>query len=338
MTGTPPIRLILHVGLHKSGTSTFQLAMRAAYGTPTDGVWFPLMDPPDLGHELVAWTLRGTLHDRLRRHTGDDDAPGIAPVHLRSLVSRAADMGVEALVVSTEELDDLDEVAAAALRAEIGPAPTTVLLTVTPPAHRWYANWQESIKHGAIRRPLDDVPANAQRSMTAPGLLARQISLLPSDDVLVRLVRPSPPERDLVQSLLTACGLDPVATLDVPGPANVGMGADIELMRRLNALGITAKVGVAERLERHATFKAAVRRVPRAGAVHPGYGLPHWFDDAARDELQLLHELGRRDQVRLVDPHRLLERWTEAKVPDWIRAIEQSDWPEVPDADLSRPS
>ncbi len=328
-----PARLVLHAGLHKSGTSTVQLALRAAYGTPTDGIWFPLMDPPELGHELIAWTLLGILHDRLSRQLGSAGAVGISPVHLRSLIARSADLGVDTLIVSSEVLDRLDAAAAAALRDELGGVPTTAVLTVTSPVHRWYANWQESIKHGATTRPLDDEAVAAQRSMTAPGMLARLVALLPADEVVVRLVRPSPPEPDLVHSLLTACGLAPVAGLDLAPPANLGIGADVELMRRLNALGITSDLPVAERLERFATFRAAVRRVPRVGAARPGYGVPQWFADAARDEEAWLRGLDRRGRVRVVDPHRLLDRWAEVAVPDWIRDVEGSDWPELPDVD-----
>lgn len=339
MTESRPLRLILHAGLHKSGTTTFQSVMRAAYGTPVDGIWFPLMDATGFGHELVAWTVRDRLAHVLRTLVPDGPVPDIAPVHLRALIAKAAEGGVDVLVVSTEELDRIDDdTAAAVLRDELGSTPTTLLLTVTPPVHRWYSAWQESLKGGASIRPLDDEYIAAAQSLTAPGALGRLLELLPNDEVVVRLVRPAPPEPGLVRSLLVACGIDPAAELVSSGPENTSLREDAELLRRLNALGLTVGCTGSQRLDRLAVFRAAVQRVPRSGAARPGYGLPHWFRAAAELEADLLRELARREGVTLVDPHRLLDNWVDTTAPDWIRAIETSEWPEVPDADgRSRP-
>jgi hypothetical protein len=333
MSESRPLRLILHAGLHKSGTTTFQRAMRAAYGSPVDGVWFPLMADPGFGHEVIAWTLQDALDDALRVLAAGGPVPEVAPVHLRALIEEAIGRGVEVLVVSAEDIDQFDERDAESLRSEIGEVPTTLLLTVTPPAHRWYSGWQEWVKHGGCERPLDGQQECASRSLTAPGAVRRLVSLLPHDELVVRLVRPSPPEPDLVHSLLNACGIRPMESLAVVAPVNVGTGVDIEVLRRLNALGVTSAVPAHERLSRFEVFRAAVRRVPGPGGPRPGYGLPTWFLDAARDEVEVLRALGRGAEATVLDPHGLLEHWEAMATPEWIDEIERSDWPEIPDVD-----
>lgn len=332
MSGPHPVRLVLHVGLHKSGTTTFQHAMKATYGSPVDGTWFPLMDTPGFGHELIAWTAWGSFDEVVRRLAGGGPVPRVAPVHLSELLARAAVRGVDTLVISAEDLDQMDERIAARLRDEIGTSPTTVLLTITPPVHRWYSAWQEGIKHGGTERPLEAERQTAVRSLTVPGAVRRLVDVVPHDQLIVRVVRTSPPESDLVASLLDVCGLAPRTPVDASTPTNVGLRADIELLRRLNALGVTARVAH-RRLADFEVFRAAVRRIPRADGPRPGFGLPEWFAESASAEAQLLGELGERDRVTVLDPHGLLDRWTDLEPPAWIREIETSDWPEVPDAD-----
>lgn len=337
MSLSRPLRLVLHGGLHKSGTSTFQSAMRAAYGSPVDGVWFPVLGDGGFGHELIAWTLCGRLDEHVRAAGGRSPLPDIAPVDLATLIDEATERAVDVLVVSAEDVAQFDEQAAEALRVQIGGVPTTLLLTVTPPAHRWFSGWQEWIKHGGRLRPLDGANECAARSLTGPGALRRLVAMLPHDELVIRIVRPSPPEPDLVGSLLTACRIEPVEAVAGARPFNLGIGADIELLRRLNALGITSDVTTHERLSRFGIFRAATRRVPRLGAARPGYGVPSWFADAAREEAQMLRELAQRVEATVLDPHRLLDQWTATTAPAWIREIEESDWPDVPDADGRMP-
>lgn len=329
---TRPLRLVLHAGLHKSGTTTVQQALRAAYGTPRNGVWFPLMDDPGFGHELIVWTMRGSLQETIEGLAATQ-VSGVRPVHLHTFITQAVERGVEVLVISAEGFDQSTPEVAAVLRSEIGAVPTTLVLTVTRPVHRWFSVWQEWVKHGAATRPLDSPTLFAASSLTAPGALRRQLELLPHDEVVIRLVRPSPPEPDLAGDLLAACGITPVADLAAARPTNQGLGVDIELLRRLNALGITVGIGAHERFSRFETFRAAVRREPGGRPPRAEYGLPAWFTAAAREEADFLRELAGRPGVTVLDPQGQLDQWTDISIPEWVVEMAGSLWPEVPDAD-----
>ena len=136
------MRIVLHGGLHKSGTTTVQYEWRAAYrnggrvrypshpGTRLPGhhgaVW-PLMDaftqqiPTDI---VWARSLRRSLYD------------------LGGLVREADGEGVEVLLLSTEELDRLRPSDVPSFQQVLAPHEVVTLHTVTRPVHRWCSGWQ----------------------------------------------------------------------------------------------------------------------------------------------------------------------------------------------------
>ena len=103
------VRIILHAGLHKSGTTSLQASWNAAYADHPD-VWYPRRGggrPPG-HHDLVRPLLRAF---------GEDGAPDLVAARvahslrgkrgetLADVVAQARDRQVGILLVSTENLD-----------------------------------------------------------------------------------------------------------------------------------------------------------------------------------------------------------------------------------------
>ena len=64
------MKIILHVGLPKTGTTSFQTYLMACYSKPTDGVWYPPLGQTGrapqqvrLSHALRDGDLSGLAHD-----------------------------------------------------------------------------------------------------------------------------------------------------------------------------------------------------------------------------------------------------------------------------------
>jgi hypothetical protein len=141
---------------------------------------------------------------------------------------------------------------------------------------------------------------------------------------VVRLVRNSPPEPDLAADLSAALGL-PDAERAVALPVrNASLGTDTEVVLRINradlALG-TDRRGK-QLLDRLRSDGFAYRDDP---GLEQRYAVPDVVGEAARAEAAWLAGLDGTQGTRLLDPHRLLETWTDPALPDWYRTISRRE-------------
>ena len=231
------MRVILHAGLHKSGTTSLQGSWRHAYADHPD-VWYP---PPPSGppghHRLLRPLVRafvdGTAPD-LAAASVAFHARGGARRTLADVLAAARRRGVATLLLSSEDLDRAREVDREALHAALGNEDVTLVLTATRPTHRWCSGWQTLVKRG-----LADYPADAARQVAGfaaleHGRLAELASLLPSRRVVVRLVRNAPPEPDLGAAVAAVLGLPDVGREDPHPVLNTSLGVDTEVVLRIN--------------------------------------------------------------------------------------------------------
>ena len=88
--GGQRLKLVLHVGPHKTGTTSLQKALLSQYGSATpQKIWYPRPDASGPGHALAVWKMLG--------RKGQVQAPAI-----RQLIERAEDSDCEVLVLSSE--------------------------------------------------------------------------------------------------------------------------------------------------------------------------------------------------------------------------------------------
>jgi hypothetical protein len=319
------VRIILHAGLHKSGTTSLQASWNAAYADHPS-VWYPRRGDgrPPGHHDLV----RPLLTAFTERRDADLVAAGLAwslrpgrGAALSDVVAEARDRGVGTLLVSSEDLDRARPPDRETLEKVLGGEDVTLVLTVTRPVHRWCSGWQTLVKHGLAQYPRDSEPLLLDFCGLRPGRLPELLDVIPAQRRVVRLVRSSPPEPDLAADLAAALGLpDPERAAGRP-LQNTSLGADTEVVLRINradlALG-TSRTG--KRLLGELRGDGfSYRDVP---GLAERYALPETLADGARAEREWLAAPA---GVEVLDPHGLLAGWTDPTTPEWYAAVARSE-------------
>jgi hypothetical protein len=326
------VRIVLHAGLHKSGTTSIQGAWKRAYGRPSE-VWYPPPPPGPPGHHRLTRPLVRAFVDGLA-----PDLAGASIAYaardragrqsLADVVADAESRGVSTLLLSSELLDRTRPEDTAGLAAAFGGRDVTLVLTATRPVHRWCSGWQTLVKHGLAEYPADAAHHVLDFAALNPGRLRELTEILPATRTVVRLVRLSPPEPSLAADLAAALGLPPGATMPEAEVLNTSLGVDTEVVVRMNradlALGAD-RAGLAL-LDRLRGGGFAYRDAPELAAR---YVLPDAVLEAAHDEQAWLGGLP------ALDPHGVLGSWTDPTVPGWYETISRREAvvPELDDAE-----
>jgi len=320
------VDLVVHAGLHKSGTTSIQSAWRAAYGH-TDDPWYPPATTGwEPGHQAVPWFLRS-------EHLARSNRWGLTPHNVRlvglgdevrGLLARVRHHDGGRVILSSEELDTALPAEWQLLRELVRPRSLTLLLTITRPVHRWFALWAEWIKHGDISRPRDEEDALTDGCILRPGQLEELVRAAGADRTIVRVVRTDPPEPHLPRELALAIGFPDSPSFAQPSPVlNTRIGDDIELLRQLNALGITLGLSSATSRARFERERIRIRPVTAARADVERF-LPG--DDvmvAARREADFLTTA---TGITVIDPHGEVARWTDFTPEPWVQTMLAHDW------------
>jgi len=325
------MRITIHAGYHKSGTTTVQHAWERWYRSPGD-CWYPTPSTLGPGHAAATFAHRSDVLSREITHRGRalglDDSIGC-------FADSARAQGVEHLVLSSEEFDRFDKSDWARLEEILEPAELSILFTITRPSHRWYAIWQELVKHGLPVRPAQAARLIADHAALGLGGFERLVRTPHAARIVVRLVRTDPPEPDLAESLAELMDLPlPGSGGDNDSPSNVSLGAAADLLRDLNARGETLGLltpASAMRFEEAMRSSQPRKEFPAAAA---DFDFPTTVADAAADEQRFLRSLAETASIELIDPLGLLEDWTATAPPRWIDQLLQSAWGPYEGSDL----
>lgn len=218
------MEIVLHIGPHKTGTTSIQKFLRKRGQKAKKGIFYPpAPDENGPGHALLAWKTLGIK----------EDMPPIAS--LDEVVSQAAIKGIQKLIFSAEDFSIAFFVGMDRLVESLGKHKIHLVCTYTPVVRRVLSIWQEEVKHGACY-PLNDIPNFTSNSPTLQPTLARKF---------MEALKPHK------VSLILAYSRDPLALLTVfseviglnaaPNPAiapsNVSLGTvEAETLRALNVL------------------------------------------------------------------------------------------------------
>jgi hypothetical protein len=296
------VRVLLHAGLNKTGTTYVQSTWLRTFAEPQESVWYPTPEDSGPGHAQIGWWIR----DRRNPPTPVRPLPGV--------IREAQRRGVSVLLLNTEALSGLREEQAQRLHVPLIEHEVTVLLTLTPPSHRWPSVWQERVKHGWSTSQAESRNWVTKGAGLLPGRLPSLITTYSKYEVLIRLVRPTPMERNLPADLLRIARVPFDQDVMVPGAElNQSIGhAEAHLLRALNELhpgGAATGAGriLLDALQSHQLWRERVpfRKVEVDEALRP------YVSDLAHREAETLTSLSDRGMVQLVDPHRLLSRWWE---------------------------
>lgn len=221
------MRVILHVGPHKTGTTSVQSFLSSSVGSrrPAATVWYPLPKENGPGHAALAWETLGLY--------------GVKPTdELHKLLQRARDSDVERLILSAEDFSRAYFKGIERLRAVLAGRALHLVVSLSAPSWRAISIWQEMVKHGA-RMHLTTRPDAILKS---PGLQPDLLSVLnrhlePEHISVVLISRNDPPER-LLENMMTAMRVPVSVKADdalVTERRNRSLSLlDVELLRQLN--------------------------------------------------------------------------------------------------------
>lgn len=232
-------RVVVHVGVPKSGTSFLQATLREnADRLAAQGVWHP------------AQQHRGMFHAALEL-TGNHPGWGVPQ---KRIAGTWAELCRQALrrggttVLSHELLSNVAAEDVAAALAPLEGAEVHVVVTARDLARQLPAEWQEGVKHGRglrfdsfLRRVLDPDRSHAHatkfwRHQDLAGLLDRWGGPLPPDHVHVVTCPPPGAPRDLLwKRFCSVAGIDPSSVTFPAVGANTSLGVNaVDVLRRVN--------------------------------------------------------------------------------------------------------
>jgi hypothetical protein len=331
------MRLVLHAGLHKSGTTSVQGHWRAAFGR-RGSVWYPTVPKRRLpGHHADVWPLLDAFTKQqaadlawagnLMRHTS----------RLPGFLSEATRNDVAAMLISSEELDRMQAADVPRLQALFAEHEVTLLLTVTRPLHRWCSGWQTLVKHGLAEYPRNAAPHVLSYGSLEPGRLAELATLLPAARRIVRVVRTSPHEESLAQDLVELAGLRWPDEAPLVAARNVSIGADVEILRRMNRADVSLGTVYGDRgkelLGRLGEAELEYVEKPELEAL---YEPPEELWLAAEQERMFLTQGAKEAGVEVVDPHGQLDDWLDREPASWYAEISRRE-AVVPELDAALP-
>lgn len=318
--------LYLHVGCSKSGTTSLQQSVyQAREQLLREGVGLPLPSRPEQ-MRLLYTPLAGPDLDR--------DAPEVQQ-RMSELEGVLAQAEGERLLLSLEDLAELDEQAIAVLREALRDFDLHLVITARDWARQIPSEWQQGVKARLtvpyhdfvqeIRDGLDGAGWFLQRQ-DVPAIARRWGAGLAPDRVHVIAVPPATPDpRASFRLFADVVGFDP----DVLGstkPRNNSLGYEqAETLRRVN-LALGDRLADVER-----EYRPAARRLLLGGAMRRRSGasapLPPEHVEWCRQQCRaMLDELLGRGYHVVGDTDDLLVRAEVGLTPV----------PEVSDADVAR--
>ena len=332
------MRIILHAGLHKSGTTSVQDGWNRAYGDHPDA-WYP---PPRHGppghHRVIRPLLRafteGLAPDLAAASVAYQERGGGRET-LDDLLGEGRRRGVSTLLLSSEILDRAHEEDREVLASALRDLDVTLVLTATRPVHRWCSGWQTLVKRGLAQYPAEAERHIVEVAALAPGRLEELCTLLPASRCLIRLVRNSPPEPDLAADLAAALHLPPVGRTATASIHNASLGRDTEVVLRINR----ADLALGADREGRALLEALRGegfRYRDSAELADRYAVPAAVLAAAEVEAGWLRGLAdTTGTTTLLDPHGLIGTWTDSAVPEWYDDISRREAvvPELEGAD-----
>ena len=289
------VRVVLHIGLHKSGTSTVQQSWNKAFARGKQ-VWYPAL-PHGPSHALIAWWVR--------------DKEGVPAKHsLVDVLTEAESRRTELLLLSSEELHEATAEQCDRVRSLLPGRDASVLITLTQPAYRWPSLWQEMVKHGWAAPQAKSIPQVDEPGVMGAGRLEELVERWGVEDTTICLVRQHPPEPRLVERVSDLMGVPLPARLRGDArPMNVSLGdAETRMLCEINRLAPDTR-GI-ESPRGRALFEALREHGP-AGAprvlMDPDV-VDHVAEVAALEQ-EALMRLAVSGRVRVDDAWSLLPQW-----------------------------
>lgn len=224
------MKLYLHVGPHKTGTTIIQKAMLDnQHYLLKQGVFYPKQFVRIFGHH--------EFRDRLAQKSLSD-----ADINL--LESSGKD-----ILLSSEDFISLEKSHFEYLKERLGDIEVVVIFTWRRASKKLYSIWQETIKHGGTQTFLEYHSPHLATPATSAMLSADiKVSMFSSvfgaGNIKVIDYEQAVKENNLIEVFLSILGINDVSNLSIPhdneNARNVAMDfRDVEIVRVLNYLFLT---------------------------------------------------------------------------------------------------
>lgn len=227
------MRVILHIGPHKTGTTSVQSMLLSQFGSPEPHppVWYPVPEKTGPGHAMIARLTVGILG----RDSDEKD-----PSYIRQLLSKAEKEGVETIILSSENFSRAYPNQLGRLKEALRPFEVNLVITLTPIARRVVSNWQQMVRNGLTLSLPESTDQVFERESLAPDLVPRFCDALGPQRAILIIVDADAPPSNLLVDFLEATELvqhlrNPLSNITVKQKINISLG-EIEtgVMRFLN--------------------------------------------------------------------------------------------------------
>lgn len=194
------MKVCLHVGPPKTGTTSIQHALRTLYGSAEpQRHWFPLV--PEIldhtgAHNRLAWYFLRKYYDPER---------GLAL--LQRIVGEARERGGETVLISGEDFAYAAAEDLTAIRRCCGDAEVRLLMTGNPLLRRVAAYWSQSLVSGSSAALAEFAPTVPDRPGYRRGFATRCVDAMQPCSATLVMSSPDGEPRDLLVSFHAACGL-----------------------------------------------------------------------------------------------------------------------------------
>lgn len=196
------VQVHFHVGPHKTGTSSIQFLLRSRYGSDDPKpIWYPKRTflGATGGHSRIADQFRPLPHLY---------APLEGLRQLQNLIDEARSVGVEKLILSSENFSFASAADLKEIRALFPDQEFHLILAATPIVKRLRSQWSTRVLNGE-QTQIEDALAILPR---LPGLQGNYYSkmvdsLTPSSATLI-VIRPEDRPEYLLTEFLSVCGLN----------------------------------------------------------------------------------------------------------------------------------
>ena len=198
--------VILHVGLHKSASTSIQHAWLERFGWVREGVWYPPPSAFGPGHASIASGGRPIGATSQRWCTPPSRQSSWLPREREwtDFSSRARS--------STRS----SQISSPGLATRSPGCESTVVLVLARPRARFLSAWQELLKEGRSGAQNERSRIAGRLARLDPGWATGMVGALQPDAVAIRLIDPQRTDASLPERLLQRVGVDSPP----PGPAS----------------------------------------------------------------------------------------------------------------------
>jgi len=219
------MELVLHIGPHKTGTTSLQQSFLERYGSDKpQKIWYPTPKKNGPGHAELAWSFY-------------QNADPTSHLLLAKLLNAGLKNGCEKVIISAEDFSHLEDSSIFLLKRHLKGISIHLVATFTPLRKRLTSTWQEMVKHGydgTIENFLDDLKEFKQFQSN---LIERGVRILmPSKTSIVHVDNSSSP-RKLFHDVSACIGIE-IKTTQTSLNQSLGK-IETTLLRFLNQKNIT---------------------------------------------------------------------------------------------------